>query len=73
MTSSAPETRAARALTPKEFAEAIGQLLSAYTIREKCRSGELPTVNGPGRPPYFIPFHALGRYRTDIRRFLISQ
>lgn len=61
-----------RALTPKEFSEAIGGLLSAYTIREKCRLGELPTVNGPARPPYFIRPEALARFRGDLAPFLVS-
>ncbi len=64
--------RQIRALTPKEFSEAIGGLLSAYTIREKCRLGELPTVNGPHRPPYFIRPDALAKYRADLSHLLVA-
>lgn len=61
-----------RPLTPKEFSEAIGGLLSAYTVREKCRLGELRTVNGAGRPPYFVHPEELARYRPVIDRFLVT-
>lgn len=51
-----------RALTPKEFAEAIGGLLCADTVRARCKSGEIKTVGGPGRPPYLIPASELDRF-----------
>lgn len=61
-----------RPLTPKEFSEAVGGLLSADTIREKCKNGELRTVNGAGRPPYFIHPDELARYRPTVERFLVA-
>ncbi len=61
-----------RPLTPKEFSEAIGGLLSPKTVREKCHTGELDTVNGKGHPPYFIPPHELAKYRPIIERFLVA-
>lgn len=64
--------RALRALTPKEFSDAIGGLLTPDTIREHCRRGLLPTVNGAGRRPYFIKPAALRRYRCDLGRFVIA-
>lgn len=61
-----------RPLTPKEFSEAVGGLLAPCTVREKCRNGELPTVNGPKRPPYYIKPDALAPYRPTLERFLVA-
>lgn len=63
---------ALRALTPKEFSAAIGGLLTADTIREKCRRGDIATVNGPRRPPYYIRPEAAMPYLCEWRRFLVS-
>lgn len=62
--------RAVRALTPKEFSDAIGGLLCPRTVRDYCRDGKLPTVHGAGRRPYFIRPAALRRYRCDLGRFV---
>jgi hypothetical protein len=62
---------ALRALTPKEFSDAIGGLLCARTVRDYCREGRLPTVNGAGRRPYFIRPTALRRYRVALDRFAV--
>lgn len=59
-------TLALRAFTPKEFSDAIGGILSADTIRERCRRGVLPTVNGPGRPPYLIKPDALAGFVAKV-------
>lgn len=64
--------RTIRPLTPKEFSEATGGLISAYTAREKCRKGELQTVNGAQHPPYYILPAELARYRPVIDRFLVA-
>lgn len=61
-----------RPLTPKEFSEAIGGLLCADTVREKCKTGDLKTINGAGRPPYYIHPDELARYRPVIQRFLVA-
>ena len=72
-----------RALTPKEFSEAIGGLLTPETIRTMCRRGDLKVTNTPRRvrehgrsvmrirPPYYICPSELERYRTDLSRFVI--
>lgn len=59
-----------RPLTPKEFSEAIGGVLSPATVRDYCRRGRLPTANG--RRPYLIRPDALVPYRPDLARFLVS-
>jgi hypothetical protein len=60
-----------RPLPPKEFSEVIGGLLSPKTVRKKCATGELQTVNGPRKPPYFIVPQEVARYRPVIERFLV--
>jgi hypothetical protein len=62
-----------RAMTPKEFAEAIGGLLHPNTVRDRCKRGEIQTIGGPGRPPYLIPPTALEPYRLELSRFLLTQ
>jgi hypothetical protein len=61
-----------RPLTPKEFSEAIGRLLSPDTIRAKCRSGEIATVSGPERPPYFIRPTELEKWRPTVARWIVA-
>lgn len=61
-----------RPLTPKEFSDAIGGVLCADTIRAKCKAGEIATVNGAGRPPYFIKPTELARWRPVLDRFLVA-
>ncbi len=59
-----------RPLTPKEFSEAVGGVLSPATVRAYCRRGLLKTANG--RRPYLIRPDALCPYRPDLSRFLVS-
>ena len=65
-------TRFVRALSPKEFSEAIGGILAPDTVRIRCLSGEIATINGPGRRPYLIPPTELERYRLKLTRFLVA-
>lgn len=64
--------KALRPLTPKEFSEAIHGLLTADTIREKCKTGEIATVGGPGRPPYYIKPEELLKWRPLVAEFLVA-
>jgi len=64
--------KALRPLTPKEFSEAIHGLLTADTIREKCKLGEIATVGGPGRPPYYIRPDELLKWRPIVAEYLVT-
>lgn len=64
--------KALRPLTPKEFSDAIGGILCADTIRERCKRGDLRTINGAGRPPYFIHPDELAKMRPTLERFFVA-
>lgn len=56
-----------RPLTPKEFADAIGDLRSPRWVRRQCRLGRLATVTD-GRP-YLIHPDELRRFRRPLEAF----
>ncbi len=61
-----------RPVTPKEFSEAIGGILTADTIREHCRTGKIKTIRGPH---YLIPWSEVEKYLpapSFMQRFLVT-